>query len=661
MSYRSAHSRSSFIESLEIRRLLASVPWGAIPKLIRQDVAFEQHPSLTGAGTAVAVIDTGIDYEHPYLGGGFGAGHKVIGGWDFVDDDDDPMDTYGHGTEVAGVIAADKFEYNGKTYQGIAPGCNLVALRVDAANDPVPDERIQAALQWVLDHQSDYNIVAVNISFGSGHYAGTHSSIYSGQLDDLAQHGIMVIAASGNGGVSEPFGVEYPAADKSVYAVGAVDRFDVITEYSERGSNLDLLAPGEDIPTTGIGPDAFVTASGTSFSTPMVSGAIALMHQANPDLRVGDLQSILRSSSISNIDGDTEFGSVTGLSYQRLDLQNALNLALARLSGPLGATGEVATAGNGNDIAFDQFGVLHMAYYDGVNHTLKFVTRGSDRKISTAHLIDNSTDDVGGYVSIAVDSLARPGVAYFDGTRGDLRYAHFDGEQWIVETIDERGSVGLYPSITFDLTDHPVISYFAKTKGDLRAARFDGTAWSIQTVDSKDDVGRSTDITVNKHNGELAIAYEDSTRGRLKVARNSGSGWTRGLVDNASTGVTYASIAFDPASDQPAVSYYDIYNADLKYAAFDGQSWASQRLAHKGAQGLYTNLSFNPAGKANIVYYNRKSDLVVQLTDTETGWTSAVLQSGGGRYIASAIDPTDDTLSYSWFEPGPAKLRLADL
>src|SRR6478752_7223289 len=166
-----SHSRPLLLERLEDRRLFAAPasanPWGGAPKLIRQDLAAQQFPQVTGAGQTVAVIDTGIDYTLPQLGGGYGSAFKVIGGYDFVDNDTNPMDTYGHGTEVAGVLAAKPFNYLGKHYQGAAPDANLVALRVDAANDPVPDERIQKALKWVLTNQATYNIVAVNISFGS--------------------------------------------------------------------------------------------------------------------------------------------------------------------------------------------------------------------------------------------------------------------------------------------------------------------------------------------------------------------------------------------------------------------------------------------------------------------------------------------------------------
>src|SRR5262249_36127687 len=89
------------IECLESRLFLATAPWGTYPHLIKQDAAISDYPNIKGAGEAVAVIDTGIDYRHPALGGGFGPGHKVIAGYDFADNDDDPMDTDGHGTGVA--------------------------------------------------------------------------------------------------------------------------------------------------------------------------------------------------------------------------------------------------------------------------------------------------------------------------------------------------------------------------------------------------------------------------------------------------------------------------------------------------------------------------------------------------------------------------------
>jgi len=121
-------SRSRFFtEPLESRILLAAA-WGAFPKLIHQDAAISHYPNVTGAGTSIAIIDSGVDYRHPALGGGFGAGFKVVAGYDFVDDDGDPMDPDGHGTGIAGIIGAKDFTYNNARYRGLAPGANIIVV-----------------------------------------------------------------------------------------------------------------------------------------------------------------------------------------------------------------------------------------------------------------------------------------------------------------------------------------------------------------------------------------------------------------------------------------------------------------------------------------------------------------------------------------------------
>ena len=150
------------------------------------------------------------------------------------------------------------------------------------------------------------------------------------------------------------------------------------------------------------------------------------------------------------------------------------------------------------------------------------------------------------------------------------------------------------------------------------------------------------------------------THGWLKVARNVGGAWTTSVVDAFTNGVTYTSLAFD-AQNQPAISYYDIDRADLKFSHFITGVWSSQRIASKGAQGLYTQLYFTADGLANIIYYNRKNDVVIKVTGDIPNWTPSELQTGGGRYLALATNPLDGVASYTWFQPGVAKLRVADI
>src|SRR4051794_11193292 len=157
-------------------RMLFTTAWGPTALLVRQDAVSTSFSTITGAGVTVAIIDSGINYQLNTMGAGFGKGHKVIGGYDFVDNDGAPLDTDGHGTEVAGMIAADPFDYNGKHYSGIAPDANLVALRVTHGEDGATDANIERALRWVIDHHEEFTIRVVNISLGSGNYIEDHNN-----------------------------------------------------------------------------------------------------------------------------------------------------------------------------------------------------------------------------------------------------------------------------------------------------------------------------------------------------------------------------------------------------------------------------------------------------------------------------------------------------
>jgi hypothetical protein len=663
-----AGPRPALVEPLESRRLMAGEPWNANARLIDQDDALSRFPSLTGAGQTIAVIDTGIDYTHPLLGGGFGPGKKVVGGYDFVDDDDDPRDTYGHGTHVAGLLAGSPFVRDGVRYAGVAPQAKLVALRIDEANDPVPDERIESALRWVIDNRTRFGITVVNISFGYGNFAADEvNSVFGDELKKLKDLNVFVVASSGNNGVADPPGIQYPAADPNVFAVGSVDRFDTISEFTERGPTLDLLAPGQGVHALdlndGIVGTDFTTVGGTSFATPLVSATAALLRQADPGLTAPDIRSILRASSVNARDGDDEFGFTTDLTYGRLDLDAALKLATTRKPGPLGQAGGEAHGANNNALAYDADGVLHFVYYDSVDRTLKYAIRsaaaGTAGRWSDTFTIDTSADHMGQYVSLAVDDFGRPAVAYFDGSAGDLRYARFDGDAWHTTVVDSRGSVGLYPSLVFDRNDLPAISYFQKTDGDLRLARHNGTRWNIYTIDSEGVVGRSTSMVVDR-TGRLSIAYEDTKKGHLLYGKESspGGAWSRTTVDGSTLGVAWMSLAVD-RDNRPAIAYYDAWPADLKYARLDDGAWQTETLGTKGAQGLYSTLAITPDGKHNILFYNRQLNQTLHARGTFGNWTISSLHASGGRHLAATTSPRGD-LTYTWFETGPRILRVVE-
>src|SRR5213078_4574755 len=111
----------------------------------------------------------------------------------------------------------------------------------------LPDSRVEAALRWVITNRKKFNITAVNMSFGDGEYQKKFTRApYGDELATLRKMGVFITAASGNDGISTP-GINYPAADPNVVAVGSVNGNDVISKFTSRAGNLDLLAPGEGI------------------------------------------------------------------------------------------------------------------------------------------------------------------------------------------------------------------------------------------------------------------------------------------------------------------------------------------------------------------------------------------------------------------------------
>ena len=643
----------SAVESLEPRRLLAST-WGAEPQLIHQDVAAANFPNITGAGVAVAVMDTGIDYTNPLLGGGFGPGHKVIAGHDFVDNDDDPIDTYGHGTNVAGIIGANQFQLNGQTYQGVAPGANLVALRVSDGTNPVTDATILSALQWVEQNYQTYHIAAVNFSFGAGTFTTeqTHAGV-SEEYAKLRNLGILFTSPTGNGGVAGGQGVNWPAADPSVVAVGSVATSDQISDFTQRGSLLDVLAPGESVGTTSIGGGTKL-ATLSSFSSPVIAGAVALLKQADPTLKAQDELSILCASGVTHV--DTAFGPRQY--YPRVDLENAIVMALRRA--PSNTT-DVGVAGGStySDVAYDAQGVLHFAYYDQALRTVKYATRDTSGLWSATQVIDRSGDDLGATLSLALDPTGKPSIAYLDATVGDLLYARFDGSTWKRSTLDSKNVTGQFPSLAFDSGGDPIVAYYRKTSGDLRVMRLQNGVWTRTEPDTTGDVGEFASLSVSK-NGTIGVAYADATNGDVKYAQWNGSAWTVERVDDLAASA-FISLAFNN-SNQPAVSYYDAFPADLKYASKASGTWQPTTLARKGAVGLYTNLFFDKNNAANIVYYDRKADSIIRLwSSAPPTWSAQVLHFGGGSHAVAAVSPDGTMAAYAWWYPLKNKLWTGDI
>lgn len=307
---------------------------------------------LDGSGYAVVVLDSGVDTDHPFFGPDSdddGVADRIVYQWDYIDDDGDTSDIDGHGTHVTGIVGSED-----STYPGMAPGVDIISLRVLGDKEEGGLDDVETALQWVIDNAVQYNIIGVNMSFGDDENYNTEQTDLNvtDELATLKEMGVIVVAASGNSRFEhegQP-GVAYPAADPNVLAVGAVFNADAgprqyetpdgepdaeafssapdrILPITQRTAALPIIfAPGDPITNAGLDGE-IVTYIGTSQATAHVSGVAAVAQQLAVEhlgrrLTVEEFGDLLQTTGMTINDGDDEDDNVThtGADFARMDV-----------------------------------------------------------------------------------------------------------------------------------------------------------------------------------------------------------------------------------------------------------------------------------------------------------------------------------------------------
>ena len=324
-------TNSSLVRRIALDRLVrgaAERTGGTVGSTVaRQEFGYD------GTGVGVAVIDSGIAAEHddltaPALPGG----RRVVRFVDFVNDNGDAYDDYGHGTHVAGIVAGSGFDSGGRRV-GIAPGAHLVVLKVLDGTGKGDVSSVIAALDYAVQHRGELQIRVINLSIGSGVFESCETDLLTVAARRAVDAGIVVVAAAGNAG-RDPWGrtqyggITAPGNAPWVLTVGASSHMgtmnradDTIAGFSSRGPTAidrrakpDVVAPGVGIESLSAPGSALFTSksnyllngtvptpyppylslSGTSQAAPVIAGTVAVMLQANPALTPNAVKAILQ-------------------------------------------------------------------------------------------------------------------------------------------------------------------------------------------------------------------------------------------------------------------------------------------------------------------------------------------------------------------------------
>lgn len=300
---------------------MAELQWGL--EAIHAGQAWER--TMGSPDVIVAVVDTGVDLSHPDLR------NRLVGGFSFVNEvsgasgepgddtitpvaNEGPIDDNGHGTHVAGIIAAQAD--NGEGIAGVAPNCRIMPVKVLAFNTRGFDGDVAAGIVYAVDHGARI----VNMSLGGE--GGSRTLERAVQYANA--HGVLVVSAMGND-AEDParnYGtnLNYPAAYSGVLAVAALDPQGGVASYSNRGRWVGVAAPGSGILSTTptyevydpLAP-GYDRLSGTSMATPFVSGVAALVMSAQPHLSGSDVKRILQATARDILFPGFDFSTGSGL------------------------------------------------------------------------------------------------------------------------------------------------------------------------------------------------------------------------------------------------------------------------------------------------------------------------------------------------------------
>ena len=447
------------------------------PPKIQAPIAWD---AANGSGVTIAILDSGIDGNHPDMAA------NLVPGWNFFDNNSNTADVYGHGTKVAG--AAGAVANNGTGSAGVAWGARIMPVRIAGTDGLAYFSTIAQGLYWAADNGA--KVANVSFSGVSG------SATVQAAAEYLRGKGGVVVASAGNTG-----GLQAYSANDSILVAAATDGNDKRATWSSYGDYVDLAAPGVSIYTT-IKGGGYANVSGTSLSSPITAATVALMLSANSKLAPADVEKILKSTAIDlgTTGADPYYGA------GRIDSAKAVALArnhVATDTQPPTISIASPTGGKVSGVV-----PVDVNYSDNVG-----VTR--------AELYVNGS-------KVATDDASPFAFAWDTAAYGDGSYT------LVARAYDAAGNVGASPSVSVSIGNDstaPTISNFNLTAGmtisptrqtvNVRAADNQSVAKISLVIDGKEvAVAYGSTLKYSWNTRKLATGAHTVT---VRMTDNSGN------------------------------------------------------------------------------------------------------------------------------------------
>ncbi len=489
--------------------------------------ALTTRPTYNGQEVSIAIVDTGVDYTHPRLGGGTFPNSKIIGGYDTGNNDADPIPAgEAHGTACAG-IAAGLLGTVGDYIGGVAYDAKIYALKASFDNtDNFYNDATLAAWDWCITHRNDNPenpIRVMSNSWGLYDYpidneaeADVLSPAHTIAAQTAVNAGITILAASGNDGFAGD-GISWPAAMSNIISVGAVyDTTDMVAEYSNTANILDILAPADPVYTTDIvGSAGYSTGdyypyfNGTSSACPFAAGAVAALQSAAKQI-TGDYLTPVQVKSLLASSGDPVTDTKVTITKPRVNLGTAITLLNqmvpvhternCTIIGIQKDVNDMWTVAGGSNISEDPNFIPGIGYY--LSHT------------DTMQVYTSPCFDIGSTpaVNLGLDTYTTR-VDGFKDTGGDvdLGYHYLQGiatrYQLTVEISDSGGGTIKSPWLagyTYNIYAGQIITFEAVPDANYKVVN-----WFI------DDVGQQTNnnnfTTIMDRNRKVSVSFEPVT------------------------------------------------------------------------------------------------------------------------------------------------------